>query len=119
MFESEVVDPPVLPGALTLLDVIGSNPLFVPECLMILHISKTTHESVMEDDNLFILGEEDVKLDEVGFVKGGFNTLECILREETGVAAMRDDLGFRLESEFEIHLIINGFLFVKISDHYR
>lgn len=77
---------------------------------MILDVGESAHETIVEDDNLFILGEEDVDFYEIGFVDGGFDALECVLGEESGVASVGDDLRFGFEGEFEIHLIIKCIL---------
>lgn len=72
----------------------------------------------MEDDDLPVFGEQDVDLDEVGFVKGSLNTLECVLGEKTRVATMSDDLWLGLEDKFEIHLIIAQILNIWTLSNY-
>ena len=115
----EIINPPVLPCALSLFNIIGGDPLFVPEGLMILDVGESAHEAIVEDDNLFILGEEDVDFYEIGLVDGGFDALECVLGEETGVTSVGDDLWFGFEGEFEIHLIIKCILSSRTLSNYK
>jgi hypothetical protein len=88
------MDPPVLPSALSLFHIIGSDLLFVAEGLMILDICESAHEAIVEDDNLLILGEEDVDFYKVGFMDGSFDAVEGVLGEQAGISTMSNDLWF-------------------------
>jgi len=48
---------------------------------MILDVGESAHKTMVEDDNLFIFGEEDVDFDKVWFMDGCFDALEGVFGE--------------------------------------
>lgn len=68
--------PPILPRALSLLHIVRRNPFFGPELLKTGDICESAEESVVEDNNLLILGEQNIELHKVRGLQSCFYTLD-------------------------------------------
>ena len=45
----------------------------------------------MENNDLLVFGQQDVKLNQIRFIDGCLNTLQSVLRKQARIASMSDD----------------------------
>lgn len=90
--ECKILDPPIFPFLL-FREIINKDSLLPLELLQLSHIGQLAQISIMKDDQLVILGQKYVEFHVVALMDGGLDALQGVLREETAIPPMCDNIG--------------------------